>query len=117
MTIHDTIAQIEALEAKATSTEWKAENLDDEPYGRITVYKKWNAEQWANARLIIALRNAAPDIIAYIRELERERDDMRMIVNDVKRHADPCDSGAGKFIKDRINDFERMIAAAREAGK
>ena len=31
---------------------------------------------------------------------------LRLIVNDVKRHTDPCADGVGKFIRDRIADFE-----------
>lgn len=62
---------------------WKAENLDDEPYGRITIHRpgagrsiatlwqddapvpEWNAEQWANARLIAA----APELLDALKEL------------------------------------------------
>ena len=33
---------------------------------------------------------------------------LRLIVNDVKRHTDPCADGVGKFIRDRIADFESL---------
>ena len=44
---------------------------------------------------------------------------LRLIVNDVKRHTDPCADGVGKFIRDRIADFESLPNAQdhREAGE
>lgn len=38
----------------------------------------------------------------------RELANIRLIVSDVKRHVESCDNGVGKFIRDRISDFESL---------
>ncbi len=124
MTIHDTIAQIEALMSLTSSDPWEAEECDVYAKGHSVCecMSPGNSPYYGEpeARLIASMRNVIPSLIAYIRALEKQLEGM---TSDIavqaalnRYNAIPCAANevtAGKMIRDMC----AALAAAREAGK
>lgn len=108
MTIHDTIAQIEAMlkaEDRMISLQRQWVNPLTGKRSGIAVCKDPDAVEWQSLvsdmdeRRTVAIESL-PKLIAYIRALERVRDETELLPWDL-----------------RSSDLEQALAAAREAGK
>lgn len=130
MTIHDTIAQIEALEAKATPRPWhkpRHNAVTSNEGGTGVQICNFHGTSENNAALIVALRNAAPSLIAYIRALEKQIADLTSdaavdaagkAYYEAKRATQANESWDTTGFTEYSPDWMKLaLAAAREAGK
>lgn len=112
--------ELERLAAQATPGPWVANNWGRVWYTPTPDSKRLvcdtmrntvkNPKSWrANARLIAAMRNAVPELIARVRELERHNAGLEARLRYLKEELDTLEW--------ELNDIKRGFEAAKEAGE
>lgn len=107
--IQTIIAELRELEAAATQGEWRHVkrsqlNEPDSVMSANGIEVVVSGATRYNARCIVALRNAAPRLLAYIAELEQERDS-----------ADEWGQIQGQCVKELREERDDLAARLREA--
>ncbi len=83
----DTLEELEKLLKAGTPGPWGTAgrtmvcSLDDAPYPELLADASQCVNADANAALIVAAINALPELVARVRELERENEDLRQLLS------------------------------------
>jgi cell division protein ZapA (FtsZ GTPase activity inhibitor) len=120
--VTDTLEELEKLLKAGTPGPWGTAgrtmvcSLDDAPYPELLADASQCVNADANAALIVAAINALPELVARVRELERENEDLRQLLSSAHVLL-----YAGQRLQTHLSDWaidaERHMEATRAALK